>query len=154
MLGVTSLPLVTTLPATKNPLGTTQTDDVFLQNLADELHRSNTIYSRAAGTAEDVKELIEAVPVEKLQEIDEVSREFESLLLFMLFKQMWETIPESTMFGNGLDSEIYREMWLEETAKEISSGNNSIGVADSFKWEMILREMSTVPVDEQINLIS
>jgi len=155
LLGVTSPYPITHTPQDKSRLAASQPEDgVFLQNLAEQLHRSNSPYSASGQTATEIQELLNGLPIDKVKDIDSVSREFESVLLFTMFKQMWETVPDSTLFGNGLSNEIYREMWLEELSGEIAAAGNGIGVADSFKWEMIQRELQSSPPPEKLDLVS
>ena len=111
----------------------------FRDVLAEQLIRANTPFSRTYKTKAALSDALAEIDTDKLARIDDTARAMEGLLLETLLKQMWATLPESKLFGNGLDTKFYREMWLEEIAADVSGNGGGIGVAATFAWEMILR---------------
>lgn len=145
LVSAAASPLVSTRPVSLLKTRSNSTnDDQFLKMLAGQLSQAKSPYRPADATVADIELMLSQLDTDKLREIDDAGRQFESLLLFTLFKQMWDTLPESTMLGSGLDSEIYREMWLEEMAGDIASSGQGLGIAPNMNWEMIYRETNTV----------
>jgi flagellar protein FlgJ len=62
--------------------------------------------------------------------LKEVCKEFESIFLYMMFKEMKNTIPESGIIEKSQGTKVFEEMYLEELSKEITKGDNGIGIAE------------------------
>ncbi len=54
------------------------------------------------------------------REIEEIARDFESIMISKSIKSMYEGIKTDEIVGGGNAENIYRELILEEYAKEIS----------------------------------
>ena len=65
------------------------------------------------------------------KDIREASVQLESILLKMMYNEMWKTVPKSEFFSKGDDNalEIYRDMYNEELTKQMAEGGG-IGLAD------------------------
>lgn len=69
-----------------------------------------------------------AVKSREKEELMKVCREFESIFINMLMKQMRATIPKSDFLNRGIDREIFESMFDEEVSKEMAKGGG-IGLA-------------------------
>ncbi|RMD87318.1 MAG: hypothetical protein D6808_01635 [Candidatus Dadabacteria bacterium] len=67
--------------------------------------------------------------VKKSQQIEEASRQFEAMLLHEMLKSMWKSVPEGGIFGGSNEAEIYRDMFNEALADEISKGEG-VGIRE------------------------
>jgi len=71
------------------------------------------------------------------EKLMEVCREFESIFLYMVLKEMKKTVPEDGLIEKSQASRIFEDMYFEELSKEMTKGNNSLGIAkmlyDQFK---------------------
>ena len=101
--------------------------------------------SEARKPGADANDGVDAAEAEKIRE---VAQDFEALLLYHLLKQMWATLPESTLFDQGLASEFYREMWLEEVARATSRQQPGLGVASVIERELLEHARRTVTPEE------
>lgn len=63
-----------------------------------------------------------------LAQVKNVSREFESIFLGYMLKQMRKTVPEDTLMGNSPAKDIFLGMQDEELSKELSRAGG-IGLA-------------------------
>lgn len=59
----------------------------------------------------------------------EVCRDFESIFVQMMLKEMRNTIHEDGFVEKSQGTKIFEEMHMEELAKEMTKGDNSIGIA-------------------------
>lgn len=59
----------------------------------------------------------------------DVCREFESIFVQMMLKEMKKTVPEDGFVEKSQGTRIFEEMHLEELSKEMTKGDNSIGIA-------------------------
>jgi Rod binding domain-containing protein len=84
------------------------------------------------------------VSAEETQEIVDTAKQMESLILFQLLKQMWDTIPEGTLFTAGPAEKMYREMWLEQMAGNMVQQDSVLGLADMVQSEMLDKANRTV----------
>jgi Rod binding domain-containing protein len=112
-------------------------DQRFRDLLARQLMSGPSPYRAAYDSADELSSTLAAVPTAALKRIDGAARQLEGLLLETMLKQMWATLPKSSLLGNGLEAKFYREMWLEELAGEISADGPGTGVAATLTWEMI-----------------
>ncbi len=67
--------------------------------------------------------------------IKEVCKDFESLFVNYLMKEMRNTIPENELFGGGSAEKIYTTMLDGEVAKHVSK-QRGIGLADMLYSQM------------------
>lgn len=64
------------------------------------------------------------------KELMEVCKEFESIFTYMMLKEMKKTVPDNNGFiEKSQGTQIFEEMYLEELSKEMSNGDNGIGIA-------------------------
>ena len=122
-----------------------QDADQFRNTLAEQLIRAETPYSKIYKSKAALSDALAEIDTQQLARIDQTARAMEGLLLETLLKQMWATLPESQLFGNGLDTKFYREMWLEEVAADVSANGGGVGIAATVAWEMILLAQSATP---------
>lgn len=71
------------------------------------------------------------------KELMEACREFESIFTYMMLKEMKKTVPDDGIVEKSQGTIMFEEMHLEELSKEMSQGDNGIGLAktlyDQFK---------------------
>ncbi|MDR7856932.1 rod-binding protein [Tissierella sp.] len=64
-------------------------------------------------------------------------KEFESIFTYMMLKEMKKTVPDNGIIEKSQGSIMFEEMYLEELSKDMSNGDNGIGMAkilyDQFK---------------------
>lgn len=76
------------------------------------------------------------------EKLKEVCRDFESVFLYMMMKEMKNTLPEDGLIEKSKAMEIFEDMYMEEMSKEISSVDEGIGLAkmmyDQFKSQNII----------------
>ena len=72
----------------------------------------------------------------QLEKIASAAEEFEAVFISEMMKPMFEGISTEAPFGGGQGDEIFRSMLLQEYGKTMAK-NNSIGIADSVKRELI-----------------
>ena len=65
------------------------------------------------------------------EKLMEVCREFESIFLYMVLKEMKKTVPEDGLIEKSQASRIFEDMYFEELSKEMTR-NNSSGIATCF----------------------
>jgi|DewCreStandDraft_4_1066084.scaffolds.fasta_scaffold03643_8 flagellar protein FlgJ len=65
---------------------------------------------------------------ENMQQLEKVTREFESIFLSYMLKQMRKTIPEDPLFGNSIAKDIFYDMYNDAISKELSIAGG-IGLA-------------------------
>lgn len=64
------------------------------------------------------------------EKLMETCREFESVFLYMMFKEMRKTVPDSDgVIEKSQGTKIFEEMYLEEMSKELSKTDDGIGIA-------------------------
>lgn len=62
--------------------------------------------------------------------LKDACKEFESIFLSMMFKEMKNTVPEGGFIEKSTGEDIFEDMYVEELSKEISGGEQSLGIAD------------------------
>jgi flagellar protein FlgJ len=72
--------------------------------------------------------------------LKELCRDFESVFIHTLFKEMRKTIPESELLGNDMASDLFEEIMDMEVARDMAS-KGGFGLAD-----MLYRQLQ--PPDE------
>ncbi len=88
------------------------------------------------------------VSEEDAKKIDETAKQLESLVLYQLLKQMWDTIPEGTLFAAGPAEKMYREMWLEQMAGSAVQQGSVLGIAEMVERELLDKENRSVSLEE------
>ena len=73
----------------------------------------------------------------------EACREFESIFTYMMLKEMKKTVPDDGLIEKSQGTIMFEEMHLEELSKEMSKGDNGLGLAqqlyDQFKQNNIIK---------------
>lgn len=59
----------------------------------------------------------------------ETCKEFESIFLYMMLKEMKKTVPDNGIVEKSQGTIMFEEMHLEELSKEMTKGDNGIGLA-------------------------
>lgn len=75
-----------------------------------------------------VKKVENKNKTEYMQQLEKVTREFESIFLSYMLKQMRKTIPEDPLFGNSIAKDIFYDMYNDAISKELSIAGG-IGLA-------------------------
>lgn len=57
-------------------------------------------------------------------------KDFESIFLSIMFKEMKKTIPEGGLIERSNGVEIFEDMYIEELSQEIANNGEGLGVAD------------------------
>ena len=86
------------------------------------------------------------------QKINGTAQQLESLMLYQMLKQMWESIPESKLQPTGSGGQIYREMWLEQVANKASQAGGGIGLAKVVERELTDRAKHTFTPEQAAQL--
>jgi flagellar protein FlgJ len=73
---------------------------------------------------------------ERREALEKACRDFESLFVNYMLKQMRETVPQNGLFGGGQAERMYTSMMDEEVAKEISK-QRGLGLAPMMYRQMI-----------------
>ncbi|EOD00725.1 rod-binding protein [Caldisalinibacter kiritimatiensis] len=63
------------------------------------------------------------------QKLMEVCKEFESIFIHMMLKQMRSTVPDSGITNKSTAREIFEDMYDQEVAKQVSNQGEGIGIA-------------------------
>jgi len=67
--------------------------------------------------------------VEDDKKLMDVCKEFESIFIHMMLKEMKKTVPDNGIIEKSQGTLIFEDMHLEELSKEMSKGENGIGIA-------------------------
>lgn len=62
------------------------------------------------------------------EKLMDVCKEFESIFLSMMFKQMKDTIPEGGLIEKSFGTEVFEDMYIDKISEEITS-QKSLGLA-------------------------
>jgi Rod binding domain-containing protein len=79
-----------------------------------------------------------------LASLKKVARQFESLMVNELLKNMRATVPENSLWGDAGGTKIYRQMHDEALAESIAASGNGLGIA-----ELIVEQMRHTLPDAQ-----
>jgi flagellar protein FlgJ len=55
-------------------------------------------------------------------EAKKVAGQFESMIVSQMFKAMWQTVPDSQMFGHSNEQQIYKDMLNQAIADSLQEG--------------------------------
>jgi len=106
---------------------------------------STSNYDRLVNRLNNLENAPEGIRKE-LENLDSVSKDFESLFIYMMMKEMRKTVPETKLLHGGKAEEIFRDMLDEEISKQMSkSPSGGIGIAS-----MIYEQLSR-PILERLN---
>ena len=79
--------------------------------------------------------------------LKETCKEFESLFINMMMKEMRKTVPESELLSSSFATDTYQEMLDEEISKSASKGNG-IGIADAMYKQISAKLKNTYKVND------
>ena len=117
-----------------NPTNTTSEGSQVLSeeySFQNALEKATSKLNNATNSAVMTKEEIE----KRDQEIKDASVQLESILLKMMYTEMWKTVPKDELFGDDNAMEIYRDMYHEELTKQVAE-DGGIGLADFIYEQM------------------
>ena len=77
--------------------------------------------------AENSKNVLKNNP-KSSHELQKAAQDFEAVLLNMVLKAMWKTIPKSDLFEKNSSSEIYKGLMHSSLSEEMAS-NGGLGIA-------------------------
>lgn len=63
------------------------------------------------------------------EKLKEVCKEFESIFLSTMLKEMKKTIPDDGLIEKGMATEIFEDMYIDEVSQEVSKDGDGIGIA-------------------------
>ncbi len=89
---------------------------------------------------DDKKVASQAKDGEVDEEILEVSQEFESIFVGMMFKQMKDSINRSDLLDGGLGQDIFEDMYYDELAKEAAE-TEQFDISDAVYRQLSGREL-------------
>lgn len=89
-----------------------------IANMSSRLQRAEINAEKVKGSSKE----------EYMKQIAKVARDFESIFLGYMMKQMRKTIPPDPLFGKSQAKEIFYEMYDDEMAKELAKAGG-IGLA-------------------------
>jgi len=92
---------------------------------------NNSIESAKSNVVQDSfeKKLQEAMANKNEEQLKAACKEFEGIMLSMMFKQMKSTIPKSDLIPSDAGRDIFESM-LDETLMEEASKGRGVGLAD------------------------
>lgn len=97
-------------------------------NAINTLNIQNSITNKQIGEEKSFEDVLKKAYTEGDKErLKEACREFEGILLSILFKQMKKTVPENTFLQKSYAREIFEDMLDEELAQNASG---TLGIAD------------------------
>ncbi|HRU38563.1 MAG TPA: rod-binding protein [Candidatus Goldiibacteriota bacterium] len=107
---------------------------------ADMLSMTNTLQQAQlqAQKAENKKQ------AGQMQQLAKVSKDFESIFLGYMLKQMRKTVPEESLFGKSNAREIFFDMYDDAVSKELASAGG-IGLAVMLYKQLSAAEKSHTP---------
>jgi hypothetical protein len=125
--------------------GSTESD--FMLALNSEMLRLPLPSAVLPPTDESARSTASQVELRELsrretERIRDTAQQLESLLLYQLLKQMWNSIPESSLLPTGQAGKIYREMWLEKVS-ETSSLHGGLGIAKVVEQQLTQQAQRT-----------
>ena len=62
--------------------------------------------------------------------LKQACKDFESIFLSIMFKEMKKTIPEGGLIEKSTGTEIFEDMHMEELSKKIANTDEGLGIAD------------------------
>lgn len=84
-----------------------------------------------------------------MKQIVKVSKDFESIFLGYMLKQMRKTVPPDPLFGDSQAKQIFYEMYDDETAKELAKAGG-IGLAAVLTKQLSIYAPSKQPQEKTV----
>lgn len=112
-------------------------------------YSSNNIQNMIENVKDDEfqKKLQSAISAKDEEALKKAAKDLESVFLNDMFKEMEKTIDRSSS-GSVIGSEMYRSMFYENIAKEISKGKG-IGIADMIYKQMTAQMKNQYKAEEK-----
>ena len=85
-----------------------------------------------------------------LSQLQKVSKDFESIFLSYMLKQMRKTVPEDPIFGNSNAKDIFQDMYDDATSRDLSKAGG-IGLA-SILYKQLATIQTTKPANTDIKI--
>ena len=63
------------------------------------------------------------------EKLMDVCKDFESIFVYMMMKQMKDTVPDGGLTEKSTGREMFEEMYLEELSKEVVEKDEGFGIA-------------------------
>lgn len=113
------------------------------------VNNNRTLIDAAKGKAagdDFEKRLKAAMDSKDEQQLKSVCKDFESILLNMMYKEMKATIPNSDLLGHDFSKDVFESMMDEKLMEEASKGRG-IGLADMLYKQLSERLKSVYKID-------
>ena len=95
-----------------------------------EISPTNNIINTDRDTSVIQKKMENLSQTEDDKKLMDACREFESIFVYMMLKEMKKTVPDDNgLIEKSQGTRIFEEMHLEELSKDMTKGNNSTGIA-------------------------
>jgi flagellar protein FlgJ len=108
------------------------------------LGQSGLSHLSKSGSPESLNPL-RGLPAHSDAEIQQVSKNFESIFLQMVFKEMRNSVQKSNLFGNAQGMEFFESMYDEKLTQQLaSSGGLGLG-------QMVYQKLKAVTAPHQKN---
>ncbi|MBT6230117.1 MAG: flagellar biosynthesis protein FlgJ [Candidatus Scalindua sp.] len=78
--------------------------------------------------AENSKNILKNNP-KSSYELQKATQNFEAVMLNMMLKAMWKTIPESGLFEKNSSTQIYEGLMHSSLSEEMASNGGGLGIA-------------------------
>jgi flagellar protein FlgJ len=82
------------------------------------------------------------------KEMEQVGKQFESLLLHQLLSAMRKTVPENELFGNTPADEMYKDMFDQQIAEQVADSGQT-GISQSITEEIRRQQDQVRPPKEE-----
>lgn len=92
---------------------------------------TNTVVNMQKDTSLTQKKIENSQQNQDDKALLDACKEFESVFLYMMLKEMKKTVPDNGLVEKSQGTKMFEESYLEELAKDISTGGNGIGLAQS-----------------------
>ncbi|MCK9443981.1 MAG: rod-binding protein [Tissierellaceae bacterium] len=93
-----------------------------------EILPSNNIIDNQRDTS-IIQKKMENLVEEDDKKLMEVCKEFESVFIHMMLKEMKKTVPDEGIIEKSQATAIFEDMHLEELSKEMAKGDSGLGIA-------------------------
>ncbi|WP_026895776.1 rod-binding protein [Clostridiisalibacter paucivorans] len=70
------------------------------------------------------------------KELLSACKEFESIFLNMMMKEMRDTVPEAGFMKKSMGKDVFEDMYFDEISKEVSNKGQGIGLAKMLYEQM------------------
>lgn len=106
-----------------------------------ELEKAQDRFKKSSSTVGHI--MTDEEIAQRNKDIKDASVQMEGLLLKMLYKEMYKTVPKDELFGDDDAMDIYRDYYHEELTKKMAEAGG-IGLAD-FIYEQLTIDKGRTP---------